>query len=433
MFNLSPFQVIILAVFAALAVSGVLIFALVVGGAGGGGTGPVVVWGTQDEGPITVVLRQASEEDRRLSQVSYVQQDAATYEADLTEALANGLGPDVFLLRQDYAIKNSGKVFPIPYDFLPRSQFEDVFIAAADPYLGENGVTGIPLLVDPLVMYWNRDLVESAGFATPPQYWDELSAFSQKVVSKNETGGIQKAAIAFGEYQNVDHAKDIFALLVLQADGFITARDGTGRLIPALSARSAGARQPAESALRFYTGFADPSRAGYSWNRAMPDSRAAFLAGDLALYIGYASEELEIARANPNLNFAAAPVPQSRISESKLNVARVYALAVARTSRNPQGAITAASLMTETAVARAFSIALGLPSARRDVLSSRFEGKDDFFEGQALIARSWSDPDPQGTADMFRDMIEGVTSGASRLAEAVSRANQELAQIIGQE
>ena len=434
--SLSIFQMILLAVFGALAISGVLIFALVVGGGGGNTVGPIVIWGTLDPGPITVALRQAMEEDSRLSQVSYVQRDPALYADELTNALASGAGPDIFLLRQDYAVRDAGRVTVLPYEYLSESEFRNTFVEATSPYLVPSGVLAIPLLADPMVMYWNRDLLSSAGFAEPPKFWDEISGLAERIVKKDEAGSIKKSAVAFGEHQNVEHAKDIVSLLILQAGGSITGKDGSGRLVPSLAQRVAGPQQAAESALRFFTEFADPSKVDYSWNRALPNSRAAFAAGDLALYFGYASELPAISRANPNLNFAVAPVPQLRKDVASrspdMTFARVYALATTRTTQNPQGAVTAASIIGGKKVSAAIALALGIPSARRDVLAEEAEDGDELFRRQALIARTWVDPEPDRTNVIFRAMIESVTTGSARLTEAISRANQELAHILGQ-
>lgn len=430
--DLSVFQIILLAGFGALAISGVLIFALVVSGGGGNSIGPVTIWGTLPEGAFSVVLRQAAENDNRLAQVAYVEKDPAAYENLLTEALASGAGPDLFVLRHDYVVRNGGKVVPIPYDLLSRSQFENTFIEAADPYLAADGILGIPIAADPMVVYWNRDIFSAAGLARPPAYWDELPGITTKVVKKDDAGRILKAAVAFGEYQNVDHAKDILTLLTMQAGGSITQRDNTGQLVPTLAARTSGPQQATESALRFYTEFADPSKVDYSWNRALPTSRVAFAAGDLALYLGYASEARTIARTNPNLNFAMAPMPQIRGSDRVLSVARVYALAVSRTSAKPGAAITVASLMGDAGFDRALAFALAIPSARRDVLAEPGEDADALFNREALIARSWIDPDPARTNIIFQAMIESVTSGASRPAEAIGRATQEMVEILAQ-
>jgi len=433
--SLSVFQAILLAVFGALAVSGILVFALFVGGGGGGAIGPITIWGTLNGNAFAVVIRQAAENDSRLAQVTYVQKDPTTYESELTDALAAGQGPDLFLLRQDYAIKDAGKIQKVPRTILPEAdeaRFKDTFIEAAGVYAGTTGILGIPLVADPLIMYWNRDMFSSAGFARPPQTWGELNGIAQRIVKRNDAGTIEKAAVAFGEYANVDNAKDILSMLILQAGGRITLKDSTGRLAPALSAHTGEATQATESALRFYTEFADPSKTSYSWNRALPGSRAAFTSGDLALYFGYASEAAQIASANPNLNFAIAPMPQTASGDKSTNGARVYALAVTRTSKNPQGAITVAALLASAGLSQPLSVALGIPSARRDVLSAPAEGNDDLFNKQAIIARSWNDPDPEKTSDIFRAMIESVTTGRARLSEAVQRADQEMAEIIGQ-
>ena len=433
--SLSVFQAILLAIFGALAVSGILVFAIFVGGGGGSAIGPITVWGTLNANAFAVVIRQAAEKESRLAQVTYVEKDPTTYESELTDALASGRGPDLFLLRQDYAMKDAGRIQAIPSNILPdadEARFKDTFIEAANVYTGTTGILGIPLLADPLVMYWNRDMFSSAGFARPPQTWGELNGIAQKVVKRNDAGIIEKAAVAFGEYANVNNAKDILSMLILQAGGRITLQDSTGRLVPALSTRTGEPAQATESALRFYTEFADPSKTSYSWNRALPTSRAAFSSGDLALYFGYASEAAQIARANPNLNFAIAPMPQTTNADRATNGARVYALAVTRTSKNPQGAITVAALLASAQLSQSLSIALGIPSARRDVLSIPSEGNDDLFNKQAIIARSWIDPDPEKTSGIFRAMIESVTTGRARLSEAVQRADQEMAEVIGQ-
>ena len=329
--KLSMFQVILLVVFGSLAIAGVLVFALAVGGGATNTIGAIKIWGTLDQAAFSTVFRQVSENNPQLSQVSYEQRDSTTYESELTNALASGVGPDLFLLRQDYALKDAGKVSMIPASVLSQMQFENTFIEASSPFLTEDGVIGIPLFADPLILYWNKDILASSGFAQPPKYWDELFNMSKKITTRNEAGSITKSTIALGEYQNVHNAKDILATLILQAGGSITDRNSAGRLIPALTPRTGDPAQTTASALRFYIEFADPSKDDYSWNRSLPDAQRAFAAGDLALYIGYASEEPLIARTNSNLNFAVAPLPQIRSANTALNTARVYALAASRT------------------------------------------------------------------------------------------------------
>lgn len=428
--NISVFQVVVIGTFAALAVAGVFIFAFVVGGNATGTIGEVEIWGTLDEGAFTTILRQLAEDENRFRQVSYVQKNPETFERELTDALASGTGPELYVVRQDYAEKDHSKILPIPYESFPLEQFQATFVEGANPFLAPEGVLAVPFAVDPLVLYWNRDLLSSAGFAKPPDYWDELFGLSSAVTKRSQTNSIEKSGVAFGEYVNVTHAKNILSMLILQADGSITARDTEGKLSAALVARVGAANQAAESALRFYTDFANPVKAHYSWNRALPESRSAFGAGDLGLYLGLASEEPLIRRINPNLNYAVVAMPQIRDTSRKLTGGYVYGFAIPRASQNPQGALTIAYLLAEQNAATLLSQALGLPSARRDVLALSASGLDDFFNKQAILVRSWIDPDPEKTDEIFRDMIQGVTSGSAKLSEAVQRADQTMRQLI---
>jgi len=426
--RLTVFHTILLISFGSLAIAGVLVFALAVGNDDKNTVGPINIWGTLDGGALSVILQGIAEVNPIFKAVTYEEKDEATFEAELTTALANGLGPDLFLLRQDYIFRDAGKVVPIPPDTLSVSQFQDTFIDAANPYYSTNGALGIPLLVDPLVLYWNRDLLSSAGLVKPPAYWSDLTGLP--LTQKNDSGAIVKSMIAFGEARNIPNAKDILSALILQAGGTITAVDVSGNLVAALSSTMESGLSAADNALRFYTKFADPSDEEYTWSRSLPDARTAFAAGDLALYVGFASEEPLIAQMNPNLNFAIAPLPQVKDSERKVNVGRVYALAITRTGQNPNGALTIASNLAAFDNAKLISEKLGIPSALRDVLAASAEGNMGLFNKQAILARSWRDPDPEKTEIIFRDMIERVTSGAAPAPDALQRAHQELEHIL---
>ena len=249
--KMSSFQIILLVAFGAFAVAGILIFAFLVGSNSGSSIGVVTVWGPFDDVAVQTIIRQLSEDDSRLRQVTYVRKNPETFETELTNALASGVGPDLYILRHDYAVVDSGKIAPIPYESFARDQFEGIFVEAAKPFLSEGGVLAVPLVVDPYVLYWNKDLLSAAGFAKAPVYWDETFDMARTitdcqrvnassintVVGCDDTRSIKKATIALGEFANIDHAKDIISLLILQAGGPITQRDNTGTLLPSLLAR----------------------------------------------------------------------------------------------------------------------------------------------------------------------------------------------------
>jgi len=426
--KISAFQIVLLASFGAFAVAGVLIFAFAVSGNNSSVVGQVTIWGTLPAAPITQTLQELSDADPDFEQVSYVEKDPATIADELVEALAAGGGPDLYVIRDDDAYESRDRVAILPYESLSRERFESTFIDAASPYLGQAGVIGIPLVADPLVLYWNRDILSNAGYAKPPAYWDEINEFTRIVTKRSESGGIGVSALSFGEYQNVQHAKEIVGMLILQAGGVLTSYDTEGRLVSALSLSGAGGLQAATNALRFYTEFADPSKEKYTWNRSLPNSRQAFAAGDAALFIGLYSEAKDIQTTNPNINFSLAPIPQRRDVHA-VGGGYVYALAIPRTAKNRTGATAIAYKLAGDSASELLSERLGLASARRDVLAKR-PPKNELLNSQTVIMRSWVDPATSETDTIFRGMIEDTTSGAFQLSDALQRADRQLQNLL---
>jgi ABC-type glycerol-3-phosphate transport system substrate-binding protein len=454
----TPFQIILMSVFGASAIVGVLVFAILTSTGTQSTIGPVVIWGTFDSKSISQIIQDSSNGDANLALVTYVQKDQATYEADLTRALASGNGPDLFIMSQDQAITDASEVSLIPYTEVSPSQYQNLFISATSPFMLHDGIVALPFIADPLVLFWNKDLLGSAGVTEAPKFWSQLfTTPMQSLTTKDDSGTLTQNLIALGEYGNIDHAKDILATLIMQVGGAITTRDPTtGDLTGSLGkADTSGSLEgtPAESALRFYTEFSDPSKNYYSWNRAQPLASMAFAHGTSALYIGYASEQSEIEKINPNLKFAMARIPQSGSTQGPITTARVYAIAISRNSRNIVGAKTIAYTLVSAPFSNAIANSYGMVSPRRDVLTpstikaaptsvdpkvnaaraAAFASStpdEDVITQSAIIAQGWSDPDPLKTNEIFRAMIEDTTSGAILLAEAIGRANSQLLAII---
>lgn len=434
--KLSPFQIILLSSFGAFAVVGVIIFALVTSSSKTASTGPVVIWGTLDARTFSGVIQSASESgDTTLQQVSYVQKDPSTYESDLAKAFASGQGPDLFLMTQDETIAEGGEVQPIPATSLSQTQFDDLFIQAASPFYSQStgSAVAIPIMADPLMLYWNKDMLASAGLSQPPQYWDQLLSIIAALTVKDDAGNIEKSAIDLGAYENVDHAKDILTTLIMQAGGEITGYDQAGlvsQLSPKTGTAAVAGNAPTRTALDFFIEFGDPSGSEYTWNGSLPDGVQAFANGNLGLYIGNASEQSAIAQKNPNINFGIALLPQIRNASVSVDSARVYALALSRTSSNASGALAVAYDLASQTNSAALATAFGMASARRDVLSGDMQGAQSLINKATVMSYSWVDPDPSATASLFQAMIEDTASGAMSDSEAVSRADGQMMQII---
>ncbi len=424
------FQTVVLGIFIFAIVIAVLVFASLSAGGGDEDIGPVAMWGTIDSTLIDSLIRTLNDEDSRVGNITYREIPEENFQQELVEALANGTGPDLFILEQSHLLRHWNKVQPLPYEsVMSERDFKDTFIDESEIFLSEAGIRALPLSIDPLVLYWNRDIFAQAGFSQAPRFWDELFTIAERVTERDKANNVNRAAIAFGEYDNVNHAKDIISTLIMQAGGDIVARSGEGQLVARLSSvNEATDIAPTQTALRFYTEFADPVKSVYTWNRSLPNSLDAFVQGNLALYVGYASEVAEIQARNDHLNFDVAPLPQIRSGEQKrvLTFGTLYALAVPRTANNVNGGVQMAMYLTSERPSQLFSELTGIPSPRRDVLS---EAPSDplalIFRNSALISRAWLDPDPQATNSIFRRMVGDVTSGARRLSDTIQRADQE--------
>ena len=425
------FQTILLSVFGFFIIAGIIFFAAFANTGKTKTISNVVIWGTLDATAFQNVITAQSNTETRFQHVTYVQKNAATFDADLADALAAGKGPSLFLLRQDSILGARDKILAIPYSSISAKTFNDTYIDEAQLFESSSGILAMPLLVDPLVLYWNKDALAKNGFAQPPQYWDEVFTMAEKMGIKDISGNITTGAIALGESVNIPNAKQIVSMFVMQAGGTVTYIDANGVIETGLSRLTSDASErPADSALRFYTSFANPTESVYSWNRSLPNARDAFAQGIVGLYVGYASEMPTIAGLNPNLNFDVAPVPQIRNTTRNVTFGNVYALAIPRTAANATDAATVAGLLSSASVASALSVALNLPPVRRDLLSQSADGAMQVFDGAALISAGWLDPDPTKTDALFTTMISGVTSGSARLTEAVDKAGQAITALL---
>jgi ABC-type glycerol-3-phosphate transport system substrate-binding protein len=415
------FQIIILIVFIIAAVFGVLVFSglIPLGGDKGpeGVSGTVVLWGTVPVQSITVALDEFNISNSNFS-VRYEEKSPDTFDRNLLEALASGTGPDMFFLPDNLVLGYRNKIIPIPYQNISVSAFKEKFVGAGDVFLTANGILALPIAVDPMVMYYNRSLLDAAGVIYPPVYWDEFVNFVPLLTKKDQDGRILKSAVAFGQFSNITHAKSIISALLMQSGNpIITEKDGS--LISTLNTYSS--KYNLGDILRFYTSFADPLASVYSWNRSFSSSQSAFSADNLALYFGFASELPSLISKNPNQNFLAAPIPQIRGESLKLTTARITGIAV---SKNLSTAFYAAGTMTTGKFAEKFAINTKVVPARRDLLSKVEPNSfSPVFYNSALYAQSWLDPSPKETDDIFRSMVERVLSNTLQPDEAIRDAD----------
>lgn len=437
------FQLIFLFVFGVFLVFGVLVFSGLIPlwrdvPAGVGGT--VVVWGTVPKGVMQKPMEELNKKNKKFFQTLYIEKDGVTLDRDFTEALASGKGPDLVLLPHIYLTRHEDRLISMSYERFPLRDFRDTFIEEGHLYERQSGVIAVPFSIDPLVLYWNRDLFQKEGLAEPPRYWDEFQTLAKTLSVRDKSSNITQSALSFGEFKNVTHAKDILALLMIQVGNPLTelVETPSDESTPAtrvvkvlLGSREGTFSTNSESALRFYTEFSNPAKLSYSWNRGLPASKDLFLSGDLATYIGYASEKSDIEAKSPHLNFDLAVVPQARGVSRNATFGVLTGVSIVRASKNQISAAFAATELTGKDFVKAYAKSTGLPPSRRDLLKEGVgDVRDDALYTSALISRGWYDPNPSETDGIFLRMVENVTSGRMDVGAAVARAQEELGILV---
>ena len=423
--NSSKFQLAFTGVFAAFIIIGMIFFAF--GGKGSSvAQSPVLVWGAMPEQTFKQVFSQSPLSKSEIIKVTYVQKFSKTYDAELLEALASGLGPDLVFMPQDTLWKNNNKIYTIPFENYSERNFRDTFAEGGEIFMSSTGLLAIPFSVDPLVMYWNRDIFTNASMSTPPAYWDEFFTLSQALTVKDGSFNIIRATAPLGEFQNINNAKEIISTLMMQAGTPIVSYSNNSYRSVIMEKGNAEVL-PSEAAVTFFTEFSNPAKPFYTWNRSLPSSQSMFLSGDLSIYFGFASEAKSLKFKNPNLNFDVAPFPQSRTGSRKITFGKMTGLAILKNSKSVAASYAVAVDLTSLPMQIEFLKSLNEPSARRDLLVR--PGTDVFtptFNSSALYAKAWIEPNNTITDTLFQNLIESITSGRERVTVSLSLLSLEL-------
>ena len=249
--------------------------------------------------------------------ISYVRKSHQDYRERLQSSLAGQDGPDIFRFHNTWVPMLKNDLAPLPSQVIDNQTFEKTFYPVAISDLKQDGkYVGVPLMVDTLLLYYNEDILTSAG-VTPPQTWDDLLSTSLSL----KQGGI--TAIAMGNSVNVDHWQDILALLMLQ--------NGTDMKKPGSSIGSDNKNLGAD-ALTYYTLFTKDYKI---WNETLPNSTLAFASGKVAFYLGPSWRAFDFAK-NPNLRFKTTPTP--RLEDVETHIATYWADGVSEKSKYPKEA-----------------------------------------------------------------------------------------------
>lgn len=391
-------------------------------------SGDVVMWGPFTSYTISDVINEFNSNNDNIK-LTYVPKNPSNYDIELLEAFAAGNPPDVFVLPHSLVSKYQDKIILLDENTLPERSFKDLYSSGSDIFRIPTGTTALPVGVDPMVMFYNRDIIESAGLINPPTFWNEdFLPFVQKTTQVASDGlDILVSGAPLGETGNINHAVEIISTLAMQLGSKIVEFDDEGNVQVVFKDPSVVVGTPSVAALDYFTQFSNPTNDVYSWNKSYTSDRDAFASEEAAVYFGFASEILEIQRKNPNLNFDVAPIPQIKEINKHVTYGEFYGLAVPKTASNVQGAFGVAGAFSTGLYNVNFLSSTLLQPVRKDLLSIVPNNSyQKVFYDAAIISRGWLQPNPVVVSSIFKEMVDAINSGRLNSTRAVSDADQKL-------
>lgn len=405
---------------------------LVLGNIGRDTTEKVVLefWGVFDERSAFEQAVRLFEAENPNIKIVYTQLSYEDYERNVVSAMAANSGPDLWMIHNTWLPKHIDKLQPLPGELdgeatMTLKEYKDTFVDVAyDDLIGNDRIYSMPLYVDTLAMYYNKDILNSAGFTTPPGTWEDFNETVKTLTRLDVRSNILQAGGAIGTARNVNRSTDLLMNLMLQSGVQMTNSDNTS----ATFTRSVDNQTVGEIALQYYTDFANPQKEVYTWNDTLHYSVDAFSEGNAAIMFNY-SHQVPLLRAKSSrLNFDVAPMPQLSISNS-ITYASYWAPAVSLKSQHPNEAWKFINFLAQKQVSLDYLTQTKRPGARRDIIELQRDDLDlGVFATQALSARSWFQVDNVAIETIFADMIDDVNyrrvrSHREALQNAESRVN----------
>ncbi len=202
--------------------------------------------------------------------------------------IAEGEGPDIFMLHNTEFQKHQDSLSPAPETIIKTDLFETKFVDLSSEDLifpdeeGTKQVWGMPLYVDTLALYYNKAHFQELSPAqeAPSETWIGIEEDLTKLRKRDQSiEQFSQAGIALGRGDNILRAADIFLMLIMQNDLHFSSTDPNSSNTLEM--------------LKFFTSFGISNEKNYTWNQYLSNSESGekelttFARGKLSMFFGY--------------------------------------------------------------------------------------------------------------------------------------------------
>jgi multiple sugar transport system substrate-binding protein len=371
------------------------------------------IWGVNDNPSVMYSLTSSFQKLYPNITVKYTQKEASTYQNDLLQAFASNKGPDIFIIPGNWIPLYQDKIASLDLtkdkDLNLRIINETYPQIVQDDLVSGNSLLGIPLSIDTLALYYNKDIFDYYKIPLPPQTWQDVLNLVPKLRKINTQGQIIRAAIALGTSNNVAWSTDILSDLMMQLGTQMVDKQNQRVTFDNSISQTFPTAIPSIEALQDYTQFADPQSKLYTWDNGFPNSVYAFSQGKTAMMIGYSQDRKLIQQYAPDLRYGVAPFPYIGDLNTKIDYGRTMDIVVFNRSSHIQEAWQFLKYLSQTGSASYYFSQTKNPPARLDLISSAMNDPQvGIFASQILTSRDWYQIDFQQVNQIFSDMINSV-------------------------
>jgi len=393
----------------------------------------LTVWGTNftDE-QFDILSRNIKGTSRNGIKFVYTEIKQDDYETELMSSFIHSESPDIFLMNNEQIGKFKKLVSPLNLankNYNINNLKKDYPTIIEEESVLENQLYMLPISIDSLVLYYNRNIFDSLSIPNPPKTWPDLLKLISTLRQLDAYNRISRSPIAMGTGKNVTNSPDILSLLIMQLNGKIINTAEQRVTVNERVRLNDTYINAGEEALAFYAQFAQSNNQYYSWNNSFENDLDAFANNKLAIYIGYRSDKEKIIKKNSNLNFGISEMPQINIDQN-INFGKFFGFTVSSQSKNTEVAWEALNLLMSASNVKNIIDFSKLPPANRQLINEYYNDNDlSIFAKQALNSKSFYHPNNESLKDIFIKIIDKANTDRN-YRNAISELSQDLTNLM---
>jgi ABC-type glycerol-3-phosphate transport system substrate-binding protein len=383
-------------------------------------------WGLWEPKDIMQPIIDEYEEENPGVTILYSQQKFTNYENILYTRLQQAQSsaepaPDIFRINNTWTPKYYKYLTPLPESVMDRATFSETFYPTAleDFTAKDQNLYALPWEIDGLAVFYNKQLLSSAGYSEPPADWDSFIEAAEKMTEKNSFGQITTSGLAIGTANNVRHSADILSYLMLLNNADII--DSTYTSVNLTN-------QNTETAMRVYTQFSQGEDS--LWTSDLREDLEMFFAGKLAMMFAPSWRAFDIIEAAPSIEFGIAPTPQLT-NNDPIYYSMYWGDAVSSSCEHPEVAWDFIKYLVDNQE-RIFSASSGIRAFGEPyslVTLNEKMAESPYLKAYAQMApnmQSWGMGDQGFVENVLNNAITEIVQDGERVDSALENAEQDI-------